>query len=69
MDMDSVTRATEAATALQRLSEIAASLEERPALIRAARAAGIPWAEISEAAHLSRAHINNLAKIGAPETP
>jgi len=48
---------------MEELARIAESLTMRPALIRSARAAGISWPDIAEAASVSRATAINLSKI------
>ena len=64
--MDSVSRVNEAATALQELARITEEYKtRRPALIRVARAAGLSWPDIAEAAQVSRVTVINLSKIDA----
>jgi hypothetical protein len=65
--VDPTERAVEAARVMQEISRNAASVDEllgaRPALIRAARAAGVSWPNIAEAFGLSRITVINLSKI------
>ena len=67
--MTSVTRAADAAAALAELARLATeqqrlatALQARPELIRTARAAGITWPDIAEAANVSRITAINLGK-------
>ena len=65
--MKAIDRRTGQIEALEALQEAARVTESRPGLIRAARAAGVPWNEIAEALHMSVPGVTRMAKVGVKE--